>query len=100
MSALIRQNNSEKVYLSNRQSMTLKVFVKTRSIRAESSALLDCGATENFVHIDYARRKHLPVKRLVQPRKIINVDGTPNTQGVIKYYTDLHVQQGQKRGRR
>lgn len=59
------------------------------------SALLDCGAMENFVHIDYARKKHLPIKLLKTPRKIINVDGSANTQGDIKYYTDLQVQQGQ-----
>ena len=74
--------------------MMLKVFVNTRSIRAETSALLDCGATENFVHVDYARKKHLPVKVLATPRKIINVDGTANAQGDIKFYTDLQVQQG------
>ena len=77
--------------------MTLKVFVNTRSIRAETSALLDCGATENFVHIDYARKKRLPVKVLATPRKIINVDGTANAQGDIRYYTDLQVQQGKRR---
>ena len=77
--------------------MTLKVFVNTRSIRAETSALLDCGATENFVHIDYARRKRLPIKVLATPRKIINVDGTANAQGDIKFYTDLQVQQGKRR---
>ena len=68
--------------------MTLKVFINTRSIRAETSALLDCGAMENFIHIDYARKKCLPVKVLKTPRKIINVDGTTNAQGDIKYYTD------------
>ena len=77
--------------------MTLKVFVNTRRIRAETSALLDCGATENFVHFDYARRKQLPVKMLKTPRKIINVDGTTNAQGDIKFYTDLQVQQGRRR---
>ena len=77
--------------------MTLKVFVNTRRIRAETSALLDCGATENFIHFDYARRKQLPVKMLRTPRKIINVDGTTNAQGDIKYYTDLQVQQGRRR---
>ena len=77
--------------------MTLKVFVTTRRIRAETSALLDCGATENFIHFDYARRKQLPVKMLKTPRKIINVDGTTNAQGDIKYYTDLQVQQGRRR---
>jgi hypothetical protein len=34
----------------------------------------------------------LPIKMLERPRKIINVDGTPNTEGDITHYTDLSVQ--------
>ena len=34
--------------------MTLEAFVNMHGARAESTALLDCGATENFVHVDYA----------------------------------------------
>jgi hypothetical protein len=74
--------------------MMLKTFVHTRGARAESTVLLDCGATENFIHVDYAQRMKLPVKTLECPRKIINVDGTPNTQGDITHYTDLSVQHG------
>jgi hypothetical protein len=77
--------------------MTLKTFVHTRRARAESTALLDCGATENFIHVEYARRMKLPVKTLERPRKIINVDGTPNTEGDITHYTDLSVQHGATR---
>ena len=39
----------------------------------------------------------LPVKRLTTPRKIINVDGTPNLQGDIQFYTDLELTQGTRR---
>jgi hypothetical protein len=77
--------------------MTLKAFINTRGARAESTALLDCGATENFVHVDYTRQMKLPVKTLEQPRKIINVDGSPNTQGDITHYTDLSVQHGKSK---
>ena len=77
--------------------MTLKVFVHSRDQRAETNALLDSGATENFIHPNYARQKRLPVKLLPNPRKIVNVDGTPNAAGEIKYYTDLEMTQGAKR---
>jgi hypothetical protein len=75
--------------------MMLKTFLHTQNDRAEATALVDCGATENFIHIDYARRKRLPIKVLERPRKIINVDGTNNIQGDIQYYVDLEMQQGQ-----
>ena len=35
--------------------MSIKVFVHTLSKRAETSALLDTGATENFINEAYVR---------------------------------------------
>ena len=77
--------------------MTLKVFLHSRDQRAKTNALLDSGATENFIHPNYARQKGLPIKLLPNPCKIVNVDGMPNAAGEIKYYTDLEMSQGNKR---
>ena len=74
--------------------MSLRLYLHTRNERAETSALLDSGATENFIHLDYARRKRLTVKQLITPRKIVNVDGTPNAKGEIRYYVDLDMNHG------
>jgi hypothetical protein len=74
--------------------MSVKIFVHTLSKRAKTSALLDTGATENFINEAYARKTCIPFKRLVKLRKIIDVDGTPNILGTIRLYTDLQVQTG------
>ena len=74
--------------------MSLRLYLHTRNERAETSALLDSGATENFIHLDYARKKRLTVKQLIIPRKIVNVDGTPNAKGEIRYYVDLDMNHG------
>ena len=71
--------------------MSLRLYLHTRNERAETSALLNSGATENFIHLDYAQRKKLIVKQLITPRKFVNVDGTPNAKGEIKYYVDLDM---------
>ena len=63
--------------------MSLRLYLHTQNKRAETSALLDSGATENFIHLDYAHRKRLMVKQLGTPRKIVNVDGTPNAKEEI-----------------
>ena len=44
----------------------------------------------------YATHLKLPIKRLPNPRKVFNVDGTPNKKGDIQFYTDLEVRTGQK----
>ena len=74
--------------------MTLRVFMHSRSKRADTIALLDSGATENFISLQYAKYLHLPIKVLKEPRKLFNMDGTPNRAGDLKYYTDLHTQTG------
>ena len=94
---MIRLISSERVYLSGHQSMSLKAYLHTSNRRAETTALLDCGATENFINEKYACRMHLPVRWLATPRKIINVDGTPNRRGDIQFYTNLELTQGKRR---
>jgi Reverse transcriptase (RNA-dependent DNA polymerase) len=77
--------------------MTVRFFVHTKSKRAEALALVDSGATENFMNLDYARYLCLPIQCLTTPRKLYNVDGTSNQSGDLLYYTDLSVQTGSKR---
>jgi len=69
--------------------MTLRIFLHSKSKQAETVALLDLGATENFMSLDYAKYLHLPIKTLKEPRSLFNVDGTPNHAGDLKYFTDL-----------
>ena len=59
--------------------------------RTETTALVDCGATENFINTDHTYVMRLPLKRLPKPREVFNVDKMPNQQGPITHYTDLVV---------
>jgi hypothetical protein len=67
-----------------------------RSKRAETVALLDLGATENFMNLKYAKYLHLPIKTLQQPRKLFNVDGTQNRAGELKYYINMNSRTGKQ----
>ena len=82
--------------MSARKSITIRFFIHSVAKRAEAVALLDLGATENFMNLSYARWLKLPIKELAQPRKLFNVDNTENVSGELKYYTDLQVQTGRK----
>ena len=77
--------------------MSIKVYVNTSNKRAETAALLDSEATENFITTHYANWLRLPIKQLPRARKVCNVDGTPNRQGNITHFTDLEVQTGAKK---
>jgi len=47
--------------------MTVRTYVHTIAKHAEMIALLDSGATENFINLTYARWLRIPIKRLSQP---------------------------------
>jgi len=64
------------------------------SKRAETTSLLDSGATENFLNLDYTKWLRLPIKRLLFLRKLFNVDRTENKAGQLQFYTDLAIQTG------
>ena len=71
--------------------MLLRTFIHTSNKRVDTPALLDLEATENFINANYAQYLCLPIKRLATPRKVYNVDGTPNRKEDIVAYTNLEV---------
>jgi hypothetical protein len=76
--------------------MTVCFFMHTKLKRAKALALVDSGATENFINLNYAQYLRLPIQQLAQPRKLYNVDGTSNQSSDLLYYMDLSVQMGDK----
>ena len=92
-----RGRDAEGIYLSIRKSMQLCVFIHLSHKRDEAAALLDSGATENFIQESYAQQLKLPVKCLPHTWPVYNVDGTLNKNGHIHSYTNLEMQTGQQR---
>ena len=74
--------------------MQLCVFIHLSWKRAETTVLLDSGATENFISMQYAKELWLPIKRLQWPWPVYNMDRTQNKNGDIEHYTDLEMQTG------
>ena len=95
--AWIRRTGSDRMYFSIWKSMQLHVFIHLSWKRAETTALLDSGATENFISMQYAKELWLPIKCLQQPWPVYNIDWTQNKNGDIEHYTDLEIQMGNQR---
>jgi hypothetical protein len=91
---LIRQIFNGNVYISARKSMTVCFYTHSIVKRAEGVTLVDSGATENFMNLQYVKWLRLPIKRLPYEWNLFNVDGTENKSGKLKYYMDLKVQTG------
>jgi hypothetical protein len=58
---------------------------------ADRKALVDSGATDNFMHPAFAKKMGLGLRELPNPRKIFNIDNTTNKSGMITHYLDLDI---------
>ena len=63
--------------------MTLRFFVHSIAKRAEAVALVNSGATKNFMNLMYAKWLQLPIKQMEEPKKLLNVDGMENKGGEL-----------------
>jgi hypothetical protein len=72
--------------------MRIPVSTCTSYFTADKNALIDSGATDNFIHPNFAKRMGLAPCALEKPQKIWNVDNTENQEGMITHYLDLDVE--------
>ena len=47
------------------------------------------------MNLAYAKWLRLSIKQLSEPRLVLNIDGTENKSGKLKYYTNLNIRMGQ-----
>jgi hypothetical protein len=87
---------SDCVYLTTRNSINVPICFESSRGTAEKKALVDSGATENFIDWRLAKTLKVQTMLLPQPRKVYNVDGTENKAGVIERHVKLCVRQGNK----
>jgi hypothetical protein len=72
--------------------MRVPVSIHTSYFMADKKALVDSGATDNFMHPTFAKRMGLGLQELPNPKKIFNIDNTTNKSGMITHFIDLNVQ--------
>ena len=71
--------------------MRVPVSIRTRYFMADKKALVDSGATDNFIHPAFAKRLGLAMTLLDKPKRIYNIDNTSNKSGSITHSLELKV---------
>jgi len=66
------------MYIPRQRALKIKCNFVTYQSQAEQVALINSGATENFIDYRTVAKLRLRVMKLPQQRKIFNVDGTEN----------------------
>jgi len=73
--------------------VTLWVYRK----KVQTEALVDSGATTNFINRVVVENNNLVTYKLANPYCVINADGTPNKAGYIAEYVRAYVEIGSHR---
>jgi hypothetical protein len=76
--------------------MPIPVSVRASYNMADVKALVDLGATDNFMHPNFARQMKIGQWELDKPKNIYNIDDTTNKAGQITHYLNLAVTTGGK----
>ena len=76
--------------------MNVPFNFETAHTKAAGKALLDSGATDNFINVDTWKKLGVGRKKLETPITVYNVDGTENKQGKLTHYCRLRVKYNEK----
>src|SRR6201991_3783075 len=90
--AWVRAINCDSIIMTRFRSLRIPVSIRTSYSMANIKALVDSGATDNFIRPAFAKRMGLGLQPLDRPKKIWNIDNTENKAGSITHFTDLEVQ--------
>ncbi len=82
------------MYSIKEDSITVPIDLYMWHKKTEVEALLDCGATENFVDARTLEKLGMGTRLLQHPRIVQNVDGMENQAGTITKYCNLYVKKG------
>jgi hypothetical protein len=79
-----------------RSDNRLEVPITLHSFKgmAEEVALIDSGATENFIDQETIKKLKLGSKKLSEPIRLRNINGTYNQSGSVTHFIDLLVSRG------
>jgi predicted aspartyl protease len=73
------------------QSMLLPVTIGTKKQTVETQALLDCGASGEFMDSESAKLHNIPLIKLNKPWITRNADRTQNKQGVVTHKAIINL---------
>jgi hypothetical protein len=86
----------DQMYTSTVNALKISITFQHQCATVAGRALIDSGATENFIDYHMAVQWRLNTKELWHPWKVYNVDGTENQGGIISKSCVLCMRRGEQ----
>ena len=77
--------------LSNERTMHIPIRLSNGTQIVETTTLVDCGATGNFIDVSLLCLLKLPLEKLPKPIITNNVNGTTNAKGTIRWKAHTNI---------
>ena len=77
--------------LPNERTLHIPVKISVNNQIIDTSAIIDCGTTGNFIDPGLTTLANFPLQRLERPVKAYNVDSTTNSKGNITWETHMDL---------
>jgi hypothetical protein len=81
--AMLRALFPQATFVSWNRSIRAPINLRSASLTSEIDALIDSGATDNFISPAIVTLFKIPTQPLEQPQNLRNVNGTPNKIGEL-----------------
>jgi hypothetical protein len=82
--AMLRAIFPQAAFLPNEPAVHAPINLQSLELISEVAALIDSGATDNFISPQVVQCFKMPTRDLDKPKSIQNIDGTPNRMGAIE----------------
>jgi len=90
--AMLQALFPEAVFIPEKHQIKAQVHLQSAYLHANIYALIDSGATDNFISPIIVKHFNLPTYELPKSKIVHNVDGTKNSIGPMTHTTNLEVQ--------
>ena len=87
--AMLRAVFPEAILIPKDSSVHTSINPQSAQLISEVDALINSGATDNFISPDVIKQFNIPTRVLNKQLAIQNVDGTPNRFSKVDHATDL-----------
>ena len=88
---MVRALYPKDIFIPRQRQVKVKVKIRSKGYQAGVYALIDSGATDNFIAPHVVNQFQIPTYDLQETRIIRNVDGTKNSIGNVSRAVNLKI---------
>jgi len=93
---MLRAIFSQAIFIPNQRSVYVNIKLHSRTLHSKVSALINSGATENFVTPEVIKFFNILTFMLPKPWTICNIDRTKNSIGQVTEAANLDISYNSK----